>query len=74
VPDDGWDLTPEEEARFFGSGGPRSGLGCLLGVLIVTAVILALVVAVILLMDDVKSLVHHLGSLQERLEHAQTAS
>jgi hypothetical protein len=73
VPDDGWDLTPEEEARFFGSGR-RSGVGCLLGVLIVTAVVLAFVFAVILLMDDVKSLVHNFGSLQVRLERAPTAS
>ena len=71
MPDDGWDLTPEEEARFFGSG---SGVGCLLGVLIVTVVVLALVVAVILLMDDVKTFAHNFGSLQERLEHAAIAS
>jgi hypothetical protein len=51
--DDPWDITPEEEARYFGSGR-FSGIGCLLGVLIVAAIVAGLVFAAILLLHELK--------------------
>jgi len=57
VPDDDWDLTPEEEARLFRSSR-HSGIGCLIGVLIVTAIVGLLVLAAVILMDELKTFVH----------------
>jgi hypothetical protein len=51
--DDAWDITPEEEARFFGRGR-FAGIGCLVGFLIIAAIVAVLVLAAIFLLNDVK--------------------
>jgi hypothetical protein len=51
--DDPWDITPEEEARYFGSGR-FSGIGCLVGVLIIAVILAVIVVAAIYLLHELK--------------------